>query len=49
MSPREIAEIIINQKEFEQEDFVWLVHNSEVLARAYLELEKKLSLEQQVS
>lgn len=46
-SPKEIAEMIINQNEFKQEDFVWLVNNSEVLARAYLELEKKLSLEQQ--
>lgn len=47
MSPKEVAEMIINQKQFEQEDFMWLVHNSEVLSRAYLELEKKLSLEQQ--
>lgn len=38
---KEIAEMIINQKQFEQEDFMWLVHNSEVLARAYLELEEK--------
>lgn len=38
---KEIAEMIINQKQFEQEEFMWLVHNSETLARAYLELEKK--------
>lgn len=43
MTPKEIAEMIINQTKFEQEDFMWLVHNSEVLAHAYLELEKKIS------
>jgi len=40
-APKEIAEMIINQNKFEQEEFMWLVHNSEVLAHAYLELEKK--------
>lgn len=40
---KEIAKMIINLNNFEKEDFLWLVHNSEMLSRAYLELENTAS------